>query len=98
MVRWVVKPKIYKLELLLVPKGPSRRLDKRVEENRRALDEMTGDIEHSKNIYGAECTRKTARAECKNGGGGACLGKEVCKVDVAGLEVDVLRETRRRGL
>ena len=73
MVRWVVKPKIYKLELLLVPKGPSRQPDKRVEENRRAPDEMTGDIEHSKNIYGAECTRKTARAECKKGGGGARL-------------------------
>ena len=59
---------------------------------------MTGNIEHSKNIYGAECTRKTARAECKKGGGGgARLGKEVFKVDVAGLEVDVLRETRRRG-
>lgn len=26
------------------------------------------------------------------------MGKEVCKVDVAGLEVDVLREARRRGL
>ena len=59
---------------------------------------MTGNIEQSKNIYGAECTRKIARAECKKGGGGARLGKEVCKVDVAGLEVDVLRETRRRGL
>ena len=58
---------------------------------------MTGDIEHSKNIYGAECTRKTARAECKKGGRGARLGKEVCKVDVAGLEVDVLREERRWG-
>ena len=34
----------------------------------------------------------------KKEGGGARLGKEVCKVDVAGLEVDVLRETRRRGL
>ena len=59
---------------------------------------MTGNIEHSKNIYGAEYTRKTARAECKKGGGGVRLGKEVCKVDNAGLEVDVLRETRRRGL
>ena len=34
----------------------------------------------------------------KKEGGGARLGKEVCKVDVAGLEVDVRRETRRRGL
>ena len=75
MVRWVVKPKIYKLKLLLVPKGPSRQPDKRVEENRRALDEMTGDIEHSKNIYGAECTRKTARAECKKRREGRALGQ-----------------------
>ena len=59
---------------------------------------MTGDIEHSKNIYGAECTRKTARVECKKGRGGARLGEEVCKMDVAGLGVDVLREARRRGL
>ena len=60
---------------LLVPKGPSRQPDKRVEENRRALDEMTGNIEHSKNIYGAECTRKTARAECKKREGGRALGR-----------------------
>ena len=59
---------------------------------------MTGNIEQSKNIYGAECTRKIARAECKKVEEGAHLGKEICKVDVAGLEVNVLRETRRRGL
>ena len=60
---------------------------------------MTGDIEHSKNIYGAECTRKTARAEYKKGGGGRALGRRsLKKMDVAGLEVDVLREARRRGL
>ena len=37
------------------------------------------------------------RARSVKEGGGARLGKEVCKVDAAGLEVDVLRETRRRG-
>ena len=78
MARWVVKTKDLQTLIFTSSKGPSRQPDKRVEENRRALDEMTGDIEHSKNIYGAECTRKTARAECeRRGRGGARLGEEV---------------------
>ena len=72
------------IQLSLDPKGPSRQPDKRVEENRRALDEMTGNIEHSKNIYGAEY--KIARAECKKRGGARAWAKKFVKWTLLGLK------------
>ena len=76
IVRWDVKSKIYKFQLSLDPKGPSRWPDKRVEENRRAIDEMTRSIEHSKNIYGRSIPERL-RAKNVRKEEGRALGQKV---------------------
>ena len=47
---------------------------------------MTGNIEHSKSIYGAEYTRKIAREECKKKGGARAWAKKFVKWTLLGLK------------